>query len=134
MYDVLDRSNPVPIIFDNDTFFDICRQWEDTTTVTILMANEAMQKARAAAHVARMQTRAQLAALVRPSYTATRPVPETAPIPIVVDDTFTMERTGPQLLMDLTLQKQELELPDYRFPKIHRAAGLVCKAWKKLFR
>jgi hypothetical protein len=133
MYDVLDPHTPVQIVFDNDTFFDICRQWEDTATVTILMANEAMQKARAAAAAARRQTRAQLAALVQPSYTATRPVPETAPIPIVVDDTFTMERTGPQLLMDLTLQKQELDLPEHR-TRIHRAAAFVVRHVKRLLK
>jgi len=122
MYDVLDRSNPVPIVFENDYFNNLCRSWGDSATVQILMANEAAQRARFAAEEAARRTRARLAAMVRPSptYTPRMTIAPTGPIPLVPHETGFAELDSTELLAYMTANAEPDELPIHRFPRLRR--------------
>ena len=120
MYDVLDRSNPVPIVFENDYFNSLCKSWGDAATVQLLMANEAAQRARYAAAEAARQTRAKLAMMVRPTYTPTREVPPTGPIPLVAHEVGFADQDATQLLAYMAANAEPDELPTHRFPRLRR--------------
>jgi hypothetical protein len=125
MYDVLDRRNPIDVVFENDMFTQLCKSWGDAATVTILTQREAAQRARYAAAEAARLTRERLAAMVRPTFIPTRAVPETGPMPLLIETGFPDKNTD-QLLAYMATQAEPYDLPTHRFPrlrKVFRAVG-----------